>query len=121
MEFQKAGQAVLLSPREKNQAMLSKFFSQLHRQLPAPLQNRYYLTLVVFFFWMCFLDRQSFFTQYELAKTVRHLESDRVFYQNKIKEVNDDIIIFEDSKDRFAREHYLMHKPNEDVFIFEEK
>lgn len=70
---------------------------------------------------MCFLDRQSFFTQYELAKTVRHLESDRVFYQNKIKEVNDDIIIFEDSKDRFAREHYLMHKPNEDVFIFEEK
>ncbi len=101
--------------------MLTKFFNQLHRQLPAPLQNRYYLTLVAFFFWMCFLDRQSFITQYDLHKTVQHLESDRVFYQGKIKEVKEDINVFEDSKDRFAREHYLMHKADEDVFIFEEK
>ncbi len=101
--------------------MLSRFFKQLHRQLPGPLQNRYYLTLVVFFFWMCFLDRQSFYTQYKLSRTVSHLEADRVYYQNKIKEVNDDIGVFDDSKDRFAREHYLMHKPGEDVFIFDEK
>ena len=101
--------------------MLSNFFKQLHRQLPTPLQNRYYLTLLLFFFWMCFLDRQSFYTQYQLARTVQHLESDRVFYQEKIKEVNEDINVFGDSKDRFAREHYLMHKSDEDVFIFDEK
>jgi cell division protein DivIC len=101
--------------------MLTNFFKNLNRSLPAPLQNKYYLTLLVFFFWMCFLDRQSFYTQYKLARTVNHLEGDRVFYQGKIREVKDDAAIFEESKDRFAREHFLMHQPNEDVFIFNEK
>lgn len=101
--------------------MLSRLFNQLKRQLPAPLQNRYYLTLLVFFFWMVFIDRQSIYTQYKLAKTVSNLEKDRVFYQQKITDVNEDMRVFEESKGRFAREKYLMHLPGEEVFIFEEK
>lgn len=101
--------------------MLSRLLQQLKSKLPAPLQNRYYLTLLVFFFWMVFVDRQSISTQFKLAKTVSNLEKDRVFYQQKITEVNEDLRVFEESKDRFAREHYLMHQPGEEVFIFEEK
>lgn len=101
--------------------MLSRLLQQLKGNLPAPLQNRYYLTLLVFFFWMVFVDRQSISTQFKLTQTVSSLEKDRVFYQQKITEVNEDLRVFEESKDRFAREHYLMHLPGEEVFIFEEK
>jgi cell division protein DivIC len=90
------------------------------QNLPGPLQNRYYLTLIVFFFIMIFLDRHSVWTQYRLFRAQQRLEADKAFYQEKIKEAREEAEDFELTKEKFAREHYYMKRSNEDVYIIQE-
>ncbi len=101
--------------------MISRLYYQLISRLPAPLQNRYYLALLVFFFWMCFLDRQSLYTQWSLARSKSQLEQDKSFYLRKIEEAKEEAQTFEDNKERYAREHFFMKKGDEEVFIFDTK
>lgn len=90
-------------------------------RLPRPLQNKYYLTLVVFFFWLVFLDRHNLWTQWRLTGAVQRLGDDREFYQKKIKEVREEAEEFEQTKEKFARENYFMKRRGEDVFIIKEE
>jgi cell division protein FtsB len=88
--------------------------------LPEPLQNRYYLTLVVFLFIMLFLDRHSLWTQWKLHKAQVRLEEDCRFYQEKIKEAREEAEDFEKTREKYAREHYYMKRAGEDVFVIRE-
>lgn len=96
-------------------------FQSLMNLLPAPLRNKYFLILVVFFFILVFLDRHDPITQIRLQRTVNRLERDKKFYQQKIEEAEADRAAFEQNKERFAREHYKMKRPDEDVFIIVEE
>jgi cell division protein DivIC len=92
-------------------------WQSLWQKLPAPLQNRYYLTLVVFFFILVFLDRNSLWTQFRLFRAKTRLENDKAYYQQKIKDAQAEAEVFEQTKEKYAREHYYMKKDGEDVFI----
>lgn len=100
-------------------ALASNPWQSLWGKLPAPLQNRYYLTLLVFFFLLIFLDRHSMWTQWRLFRAQRRLELDKSFYQAKIKEAKDEAEDFDLTKEKFAREHYFMKQQDEDVYIIE--
>lgn len=102
-------------------ALTTNPWQALWQKLPAPLQNRYYLTLLVFFFILVFLDRHSLWTQWRLFRAQQRLESDKAFYQDKIREAKDEAEDFELTKEKFAREHYFMKQRDEDVFIIQEK
>lgn len=92
------------------------------QKLPAPLQNRYYLTLLIFFFILIFLDsRHSLWTQWRLYRTQERLQDDRAFYQEKIQQAREEAEDFDLTKEKYAREHYYMKQSNEDVFIIQEK
>lgn len=92
----------------------------LWQRLPAPLQNRYYLTLLVFFFILIFLDKHSLWTQWRLQRAKQRLEADRAMYEQKIKDAREEAEDFELTKEKFAREHYYMKRSNEDVYIIKE-
>jgi len=102
-------------------ALSSTPWQALWNRLPAPLQNRYYLTLVVFLFIMVFLDRHSLWTQWRLWRAQKQLDADRTYYQEKIKEAREEAEDFELTKEKFAREHYYMKRADEDVFIIQEE
>ena len=108
-----------ISPNAVFMALSSTPWQALWNRLPAPLQNRYYLSLVVFLFIMVFLDRHSIWTQWKLWRAQDQLVKDRTFYQNKIKEARDEAEDFELTKEKFAREHYYMKRANEEVFIIQ--
>lgn len=93
----------------------------LWQKLPRPLQNRYYLTLVVFLFFLVFIDRHDLWTQYKLHRALNRLENDRVFYHQKIKEAREEAEDFDLTKEKYAREHYFMHQSDEDVFIIKQE
>jgi cell division protein DivIC len=102
-------------------ALSSNPWQALWQKLPRPLQNRYYLTLLVFFFILVFLDdKRSLWTQWRLYRAQQRLESDKAFYQEKIKEARDEADDFEATKEKFAREHYFMKQRDEDVYIIQE-
>lgn len=90
-------------------------------RLPKPLQNRYYLTLVIFFFIMLFLDKHDVLTQWRLNRAIQRLEADRTYYEQKIEDAKEEAEDFELTKEKFAREHYFMRQGNEDVYIIKEK
>lgn len=91
------------------------------KKLPAPVRNKYFLTAVAFVAFMVFFDRHDIVTQLRLQRSVNKLESDKVFYEEKIKEAMEERLDMEVNQERFARERYFMQKNNEDVFIIVEE
>jgi hypothetical protein len=89
-------------------------------QVPAPLRNKYFLVLVIFFAWMIFFDRHDFLTQFQLQRSVNKMEREKEEYTEKIEQAKKDRLDLEVNKEKFAREKYYMKKNNEDVFIMEE-
>lgn len=102
-------------------AIPSNPWQAIRSRLPRPLQNRYYLTLVVFLFILVFVDRHSLWTQYKLYRAQQRLEEDCKFYEEKIKDAKEEAEDFDATREKYAREHYYMKKSDEDVYIIEEK
>ena len=87
-------------------------------------KNFYFLTGVSFIVWMLFFDTNDIYSQYQLRKKLSELESEKNFYQEKIKEVNRDreaLINDKELLEKFAREKYYMKKEGEDVFVVVEE
>ena len=91
------------------------------QRIPAPLRNKYFLVLAIFFAWMIFFDRHDFITNWRLQRSVDQMEMEKKEYTEKIEEAKKDRLELEVNKEKFAREKYYMKKSNEDVFIIEEE
>ncbi len=93
-------------------------------KLPAPLQNKYLLTLLLFCSWLLFFDKNDVISQWKLQAKVDELKERRVYYQQQMIEVQEETknILGNNSKlEEFAREHYRMKRDNEDIFVIIEK
>lgn len=91
------------------------------QKLPKPLQNKYFVVLVVFFFLLVFVDKHDLVTQFKLKNSNNRLEHDKAYYERKIEEAKQDKQNMEVDKEKFAREKYHMHKADEEVFIIPEE
>ena len=96
-------------------------FQPILNAIPAPLRNKYFLTLALFFAWMTFFDRHDILTQWRLSSAVEKLEQDKSYFSTKIEEAKQNKKEIESNREKFAREKYFMHKANEDVFIIQKK
>jgi cell division protein FtsB len=73
---------------------------------------------------MVALDSNDLISRYRLSAKLRSLENEKVYYKEKIKEVEQqrsELFGDRESLEKFAREKYLMKKPSEDVFIIVEE
>ncbi|MDR2929003.1 MAG: septum formation initiator family protein [Cytophagaceae bacterium] len=88
------------------------------------LRNKYAITIIGFAVWMLFVDQNSFIDRVNLINNIRNLKRQK---ENVIAEIisnRDNINELESSPDnleKFAREEYLMKKPDEDLFIVVEE
>lgn len=85
------------------------------------LSNRYVLILLIFAFWMFFLDSNSWLVHHELDQEINELQTNKEYYQ---KEISKDKMIIHKLNDSFelesyARQNYYMKRPNEDIYIIE--
>ena len=90
-------------------------------RIPAPMRNRYFLTLVIFIGWLIFFDKHDVLTQWKLQRTVNSLERDKDYYIEEIEKAEQKRLDLEINKEKYAREQYYMKKNNEEVFIIEEE
>jgi cell division protein FtsB len=75
---------------------------------------------VIFLGWLLFFDSNDLYNQYKLTKKRRDLEAQKVYYANKIVEVQKDreeLFSNPELLEKFAREKYLMKKPTEDIYV----
>ena len=87
-------------------------------------KNKYWITISLFLLWIIFFDQNNVFKLFEYKKDIVDLKSQKEFLKTKIhqdsiriKELNTD----DKSLEKFAREQYFFHKPNEDVFIIKKE
>lgn len=84
------------------------------------LKNKYFLTLLVFGVWMAFFDQNKYQNQRRLQESLNKLERQKAFFIREIDEnrkltdaLTNDTALME----QFAREKYLMKKPNEVIYL----
>ena len=90
------------------------------QRVPKIFRNFYFITSFLFLVWMLFFDSNDFVTQYQMRRELSDLERDKEHYLEKMAEVEKDrreLMGNPALLEKFAREKYLMKRPNEEVFI----
>ena len=97
---------------------------KLFQHIPSWLKNKYLLTALVFGVWLTFFDdRDIITTHFKHRHELRQLRESRDYYlqqiqltQKELDQLKNDPALLE----KYAREHYMMKKDNEDLFIVAE-
>jgi cell division protein FtsB len=85
------------------------------------LFNKYFVAFMVFIVWLAFFDRHNLIVQYKLYSSVQELQQEKLDYADKLNDVLAEKHVLETQKERYARERYFMHKPDEEVFVIRRK
>jgi cell division protein FtsB len=94
------------------------------KKLPKFTRNFYFISGMLFFCWMLFLDSNDLYTQYKLSRQLKTLENEKEFYEQKIEEVKkerEQLLTDSETLEKFAREKYLMKKESEDLYVIVEE
>lgn len=82
--------------------------------------NKYTITSLIFFVWLTFFDRNNLVEKMQLRSKIATLKREKAYYQDKIEEDNrkiKELLSSKENLEKFAREQYLMKRPNEDIFV----
>ena len=84
------------------------------------LINKYFLTTVAFVVWMVFFDSNNLLTRNKLQERLDELNVEKQFYLQEIKKdstLTQQLLTDSNQLEKYAREHYLMKKEKEDLFL----
>jgi cell division protein FtsB len=87
------------------------------------LKNKYILTIIVITGWLLFFDRNDVFSQYDRHHEVKKLQAEVDYFRNEITRNKKEGIELQSNLkllEKFGREHYLMKKDNEDIYVLVE-
>jgi cell division protein FtsB len=89
-------------------------------KIPAVFKNKYLLTIAIFLIWLLLFDSNNLISRYKDLRELQKLKTDREYYlkrieadRQKLHELKTD----DHNLEKFAREQYLMKKPDEDIYI----
>jgi cell division protein FtsB len=88
------------------------------------VKNKFILTMVIFFIWLLFFDRNNLIDRVKELNHLRQLEKDKKYYIERIDADSkrlEQLRTNNKNLEKFAREQYLMKKDNEDIFIIVEE
>lgn len=85
--------------------------------------GKYIAAVVIFATVMLFFGEQSVLSYAKRAAEIHRLETQRDAYLHGIEQAQHAIDVLQDtdSLERYAREQYYMHAPNEDVYILKDE
>ena len=86
-------------------------------------RHKYLITIVAFLVMIVFLDENSLIQRAKHKQEISTLNSEIIKYRKQFEEDTQTLKELTDNPEaleKVAREKYLMKKPNEDIFIFEE-
>lgn len=84
------------------------------------LKNKFFLSFLAFTVWIVVFDQHNLIDRIKTKRHLKQLREDTTFYHNRLKNDRDLIEQLETNQqnlEKFAREQYLMKKPDEDVFV----
>lgn len=84
------------------------------------LKNKYILTLGIFLLWMLLFDSSNWVDVYREHKRIKKLKQEQEYYLDKIEADRNwlqELQTNNENLEKFAREQYLMKKPDEEIFV----
>ncbi len=84
------------------------------------IRNKYVVVTVFFLVWVLFIDTNNLFVWMNDLGTVSSQEKQKEYYRQAIKKTDEklnELTSNKDSLEKFAREQYLFHQKDEEVFI----
>ncbi|MDY0199982.1 MAG: septum formation initiator family protein [Bacteroidales bacterium] len=84
------------------------------------LKNKYILTTAIFLLWMLIFDSSNWIDVYREYSRISKLTKEQEYYIEKIKVDQQrlkELQTNNENLEKFAREQYLMKKPNEEIFV----
>jgi cell division protein FtsB len=82
--------------------------------------NKYTITVAAFAVWMVFFDSNSILNRMKHKEKLNTLKQEKKFYLDEIRNdsvLSQKLLLDTNEIEKFAREHYLMKKDKEDVFL----
>lgn len=86
-------------------------------------RHKYLITVMAFLVVIVFLDENSLIQRAQHKREISTLKSEIARYRKQYEEDTrklKELMNNQEALEKIAREKYLMKKPNEDIFIFEE-
>jgi len=74
--------------------------------------------------WLMLFDQNNLIQRFQTNLELQELKKEKLYYTKKIREVQQnskDLLTNKESLEKFAREKYLMKKPDEELFVFVEE
>ncbi len=87
------------------------------------LTNKYLVASAFFVVWMLFFDQRDYFQLKERQAELQKLEAKKKYYVQEIEKTKKELQDLQNNPaalEKFAREHYLMKKDGEDIYIIED-
>ena len=87
------------------------------------LTNKYLLAGSFFLVWLLFFDQRDIFQQWQRRNELKELEAKKAFYQKEIEQSGRALSDLQSNPaaiEKYAREHYLMKRDGEDIFILDD-
>lgn len=87
------------------------------------ITNKYLVASVFFVVWMLFFDQRDYFQLRDRQEELKKLEAKKRYYVQEIEKTKKELQDLQNNPaalEKFAREHYLMKKDGEDIYIIED-
>ena len=96
-------------------------FSEFWTSIKIQKWGKYAITLLAFLIVFLFVGDQSLIRFFHRQREIRQLEEQRDMYRTETEKAQREIQMLQnaDSLERFAREHYYMHTPEEDIYLID--
>jgi cell division protein DivIC len=94
------------------------------KKILSVIRNKYFITSTLLLAWLLFFDKNDILSQVELTRKLNSLEEERNYYAKEIERNKQDMMELKTNPknlEKFAREKYLMKRPNEDIFVIVEE
>ena len=86
--------------------------------------DKYVIIIIAFIVWMLFFDNNSYLAHRKLNSELSKVSEEKAFYIQQIshdKQRANDLMSNDENLEKYAREHYLMKKDNEDIYLIIEE
>jgi cell division protein DivIC len=97
-----------------------KRLKNIFSKVPAVFKTRYALAIGVFLVWMLFFDNFNVIRRAGLQAELIKARKQRNYYKEEMVRIRaemEELFTNDASLEKFARERYLMKRPDEDIFI----
>lgn len=95
------------------------FVNKTHGFIAFVMRYRILLMIIGFFVYLFFFDEYKLKTRFKVAATTNKLIEQKQNYLHLIGEAKQDKLDLEQNYEKFAREKFIMSRPDEDVFIID--